>query len=87
MNAESTAIIAKVKEQFPGKRIWGIMGGLHLAGAGQSRIEQTAAMLKEENLELLAVGHCTGAKESRQLSNSLGLELTGLNTGEVFTFE
>ena len=76
-------IIAKTKEQFPGKRIWGIMGGLHLSGAGQSRVEQTAAMLKEENLEFLAVGHCTGAKESWQLANYLDLELTGLNTGEV----
>ncbi len=80
-------IIARVKEQFPGKRIYGIMGGLHLARAGQSRMEKTAAVLKEENLDFLATGHCTGAKESWQLANSLGLELTGLNTGEVFTFE
>ena len=80
-------IIAQVKAQFPGKRIFGIMGGLHLAGAGQSRIEKTAAMLKEENLDFLAVGHCTGAKESWQLANCLNLELAGLNTGEVFTFE
>jgi len=80
-------IIARVKELFPGKRICGIMGGLHLAGAGQSRMEKTAAMLKEENLEFLAPGHCTGAKESWQLANGLGLELTGLNTGEVFIFE
>ena len=63
------------------------MGGLHLAGAGQSRLEQTAAMLKEENLEFLATGHCTGSKESWLLANYLDLELTGLNAGEVFTFE
>ena len=80
-------IIAKVKEQFPGKRIWGIMGGLHLAGAGQNRMEQTAKILKGENLQFLALGHCTGAKESWQLADSLGLEFAGLNTGEVFSFE
>ena len=80
-------IVARVKEQFPGKWICGIMGGLHLAGAGQSRMEKTAAILKEENLEILAVGHCTGAKESWQLANCLDLQLTGLNTGEVLPFK
>ena len=79
-------IVSRIKEQFPGKRICGIMGGLHLAGADQGKMEKTAAALKRENLDFLAPGHCTGAKESWQLANHLGLELTGLNTGEVFTF-
>ena len=80
-------VISYFKEQFPGKRICGVIGGLHLYQADLLRIEKTSAIMKENSLALLAVGHCTGTKESWQLATSLDIELTPLNTGETLRLE
>jgi len=79
--------ISYVGEQFPGKRICGVIGGLHLYQADLLRIEKTAAIMKEKGIALLAVGHCTGTKESWQLATSLGIDLTPLNTGETLRLD
>ncbi|MCY6356433.1 MBL fold metallo-hydrolase [Clostridium sp. ZS2-4] len=45
-----------------GKKIYGIMGGTHLVEADEQRINKTIERLKEMNIEIIGVSHCTGEK-------------------------
>lgn len=45
-----------------GKKIYGIMGGTHLVEADGQRINKTIERLKEINIEIIGVSHCTGEK-------------------------
>lgn len=42
------------------KRIWGIVGGLHLKHASEERLHATTAALREFNPAFMAPCHCTG---------------------------
>ncbi|KEI02415.1 MBL fold metallo-hydrolase [Clostridium botulinum] len=50
-----------------GKNIYGILGGTHLVEADSNRIEKTIQVLKEKNIKLLGVSHCTGEKAVESL--------------------
>lgn len=54
------------------KRISSLIGGFHLAGAEDGRLEKIADGLKGLSLSLVAAGHCTGERETEYLSKSLG---------------
>ncbi|MCY6371717.1 MBL fold metallo-hydrolase [Clostridium ganghwense] len=45
-----------------GKKIYGVMGGTHLVEADEQRINKTIERLKEMNIEIIGVSHCTGEK-------------------------
>lgn len=45
-----------------GKKIYGVMGGTHLVEADEERINKTIKRLKEMNIEIIGVSHCTGEK-------------------------
>lgn len=52
-------IIENIRK-WTGKKITGIIGGLHLSKASSEKIEKTIQYLKKENIKNLAVSHCTG---------------------------
>ncbi|QXM06039.1 MBL fold metallo-hydrolase [Crassaminicella indica] len=45
-----------------GKNIYGIIGGTHLVEADEERINKTIEKLKEKNIKMIGVSHCTGEK-------------------------
>ncbi|QZY56935.1 MBL fold metallo-hydrolase [Crassaminicella profunda] len=45
-----------------GKNIYGIIGGTHLVEADEERIDKTIEKLKEKNIKIIGVSHCTGEK-------------------------
>ncbi|MCD3244643.1 MBL fold metallo-hydrolase [Clostridium botulinum C] len=51
------------------KNIYGILGGTHLVEADNNRIEKTIQVLKEMNIKLLGVSHCTGKKAVEAFKN------------------
>ncbi|MCT4618760.1 MAG: MBL fold metallo-hydrolase [Marinisporobacter sp.] len=45
-----------------GKPIYGIIGGTHLIEADEERINKTIEKIKEKNIKMIGVSHCTGEK-------------------------
>lgn len=45
-----------------GKNIYGIIGGTHLVEADEERINKTIQKIKEKNIKIIGVSHCTGEK-------------------------
>lgn len=76
--------INRAKELLPGKKIWGIMGGLHLLSAGRERLELTIEALRAENVAFVSVGHCTGFFETAAIAHAFPEAFRNMNTGVVF---
>ncbi|NPV43626.1 MAG: MBL fold metallo-hydrolase [Firmicutes bacterium] len=54
------------------KKVYGIMGGLHLLDASKEKILRTIEELSEFNLEIISAGHCTGLEALAELSKEFG---------------
>ena len=52
------------------KKIYGIIGGLHLSKASDERIEKVLNYFDECNIEFFGVSHCTGEKVTKILRES-----------------
>jgi 7,8-dihydropterin-6-yl-methyl-4-(beta-D-ribofuranosyl)aminobenzene 5'-phosphate synthase len=52
------------------KKIYGIIGGLHLSKASDERIEKVLKYFDECNIEFFGVSHCTGEKVTKILRES-----------------
>lgn len=61
--------IIKSVEEYTQMHIIGIIGGTHLVKANPERIEKTIEGLKQLDLELLAVSHCTGDENIDRLKS------------------
>ncbi|WFD10690.1 MBL fold metallo-hydrolase [Tepidibacter hydrothermalis] len=48
-----------------GKNIYGVIGGTHLVEADEDRINKTIEYLKEMDINLIGVSHCTGEKATK----------------------
>ncbi|MBW1971213.1 MAG: MBL fold metallo-hydrolase [Deltaproteobacteria bacterium] len=64
------------------KKVFGIIGGLHMAGATDERIEKTIEHLKKYNPSIIVPMHCTGIKESAILWNVFKDKIKFLLVGE-----
>lgn len=65
--------IANIVENIKGrtqKKIYGIIGGLHLSKASDERIEKVLKYFDECNIEFFGVSHCTGEKVTKILRES-----------------
>lgn len=54
-------MLDKVKAVTGHRRIYGLIGGLHLRRAGTARIRRVVRAIRDHGITLLAAGHCTGA--------------------------
>jgi 7,8-dihydropterin-6-yl-methyl-4-(beta-D-ribofuranosyl)aminobenzene 5'-phosphate synthase len=73
---------------FPDVPLYGVLGGLHLAGAAMERlIPDTMAHLKQFNLQQIMPAHCTGWRALHALLNEFGeATVTPSAVGSRFTF-
>ena len=55
-----------------GKKIRAVIGGFHLAGVGEARLEATAAYILERGIDRVVACHCTGEAETAALASRLG---------------
>ena len=53
------------------KRIYAVVGGMHLSKAPKERIEQTIATFREYDVQVIGLAHCTGANAVKQFSRLL----------------
>ena len=76
-------IIKNIKRRT-GKKIYGIMGGLHLSKASDDRIEKVLKYFDECNIEFFGVSHCTGEKVTKILKETKK-DFVYNNTGNIIT--
>lgn len=67
----------------PDASIYAAIGGFHLAGTSNERLEWTAEKLAELDLQHLHGAHCTGIAPVYQLREHLGLERDKAHVGAV----
>lgn len=65
------------------KRISAIIGGFHLGGATERRLELTAAALEAMSPDLVVACHCTGKRAVGYLQSKLGGKVIEGRVGEV----
>jgi len=73
--------VAYVAELAKGKRIYSVVGGMHLRDASAERLASTVSCLKDFGVERVWAGHCTGAGAEALLAKAFGEGFTPLKTG------
>lgn len=76
-------IIAEVREAFPGKDIYGYLGGLHLWNSSENDIRKAAEEFKEAGIGYIGTGHCTKDRAFKILKEELGDRIEQFRTGLV----
>jgi 7,8-dihydropterin-6-yl-methyl-4-(beta-D-ribofuranosyl)aminobenzene 5'-phosphate synthase len=79
--------LERVKELTGKTKCYGVMGGLHLVGASQERIDFTIAELKKWNPEVIIPLHCSGREAMYQLKSHFPEKTKLLNCGDSFAFD
>ncbi len=86
-------IVQGVLAQLPGKRVFAVVGGLHMFSRGKSGMNctpeyviQVADALKELGVEEIHTGHCTGETALALLQKRFGPGCRALSTGQVLCF-
>jgi len=65
--------------------VYAVIGGTHLVGASEERLERTVADLKGMGVQKLGVSHCTGFYSSARLAREFGDVFFLNNAGSRFT--
>src|SRR5262249_23225658 len=66
-------VLLNAREAFPRVPLYGVLGGLHLAGAAMERlIPETVDNLKQFALKEIVPAHCTGWRALHALLNEFG---------------
>jgi 7,8-dihydropterin-6-yl-methyl-4-(beta-D-ribofuranosyl)aminobenzene 5'-phosphate synthase len=81
-------VLLNARQVFPDIPLYGVLGGLHLAGAAMERlIPDTVAHLKRFELRQIMPAHCTGWRALYALVNEFGeARVTPSAVGSRFTF-
>lgn len=82
-------MIETVKNRFPNLKIKALIGGFHLVkmplieslDTSQDEIDIIVKKIREENIEKVYTGHCTGKKAFKKLQMDLGNDITYIRTG------
>jgi 7,8-dihydropterin-6-yl-methyl-4-(beta-D-ribofuranosyl)aminobenzene 5'-phosphate synthase len=77
-------VLTHARAVFPSIPLYGVVGGLHLAGATEKAIPQTVADLKQFGLKLVAPGHCTGWRALNAMAQAFGDELVPSAVGKRY---
>jgi 7,8-dihydropterin-6-yl-methyl-4-(beta-D-ribofuranosyl)aminobenzene 5'-phosphate synthase len=77
-------VLKHAKSTFSDVPLYGVMGGLHLAGPTEKIIPDTVRDLKAFELKLLAPGHCTGWRALNAMARAFGDELVPSAVGKKY---
>ncbi|GIM29087.1 MBL fold hydrolase [Clostridium polyendosporum] len=69
--------------QRTGMPIYGIIGGTHLVEADDLRLNETINYLKEKDIKLIGVSHCTGEKAIEKLKYEFKDKFLNVTTGQT----
>lgn len=65
-------IVNEVKATFPDKKVYGLVGGLHLFNKSEEEIREVANKIRETGIEYVCTGHCTKDRAYGLLKEELG---------------
>lgn len=74
-------IINEVKETFPDKKVYGLIGGLHLFNKSETEIREVAGKIRETGIEYVCTGHCTKDRAFHILKEELGDMIEQMKVG------
>lgn len=80
-HAGADNIVKEVEATFPGKRIYGILGGFHLYRYKDEAVYAFAKRLLELDVQKIYTGHCTGNRAYEILHEVLGERACQMFTG------
>lgn len=66
-----------------GIKIYGIIGGTHLVEADNLRLNNTIKFLKEKDVQILGMSHCTGEKAIKEIKEQFEEKFLYNNTGNI----
>ena len=75
-------IIEEVKQTFPGKKVYALIGGLHLYKAPDEEVLALAEKIRATGIEKVYTGHCTGERAVELLIRELNRSISEGGTGE-----
>ncbi|MBC7329625.1 MBL fold metallo-hydrolase [bacterium] len=78
--------LTKVREIFPNREVKTIMGGFHLGGASEERLERTCEALSKFGVREIYAGHCTGWRAINRFSLQKDWITTPLFVGFQYEF-
>ena len=79
-------IINEVKQSFPDKRIYALIGGLHLFNKSGKEIRKTAFEIQKTGIEFVCTGHCTKNRAYGIMKEILGDKLSRFSVGLEMKF-
>jgi 7,8-dihydropterin-6-yl-methyl-4-(beta-D-ribofuranosyl)aminobenzene 5'-phosphate synthase len=80
-------VLKHAKTSFPDLPLYGVVGGLHLAGTNEKIIPLTVDAMRAFNLSVIAAGHCTGWRAMAALTHAFGDQhLAPLAVGKRYLF-
>lgn len=79
------SIIEHVKNLFPGRKIAGLIAGMHLYPATPALREKVCKRVAEEDIPLVVPVHCTGMVAICMLKNLMGEKCQPMCVGDVWS--
>lgn len=74
-------IIKETAAAFPGKKMYGMMGGFHLFCLSDDEIRAFARRVRDTGIEYVVTGHCTGQRAYEILHEELGDKVIQMYSG------
>ena len=81
-----SVILEEVRSAFPGKHVYGYIGGMHLFNKTEEEIREVAGRIRETGIKYVCTGHCTKDRAFGILKDELGDMVNQMNVGYQMTF-
>lgn len=78
-------IINEVKEAFPDKHVYGIMGGFHLFNKSENTIRELSDKILTTGIDYVCTGHCTKDRAFNIMKEDLGDKIDQMKVGFKIT--
>lgn len=79
-------IINEVQREFPGQKVYGYIGGMHLFNKSNKEVRMVATKIRETGIDYVCTGHCTKERAYGILKQELGDKLEQLHVGLCMEF-
>ncbi|MBN2712815.1 MAG: MBL fold metallo-hydrolase [Planctomycetes bacterium] len=79
-------ILDHVADNFGGRNIYALVGGLHLCKAPYSRIAKTIYAVRKHDIQRICLAHCTGERAVQRFTQAFGEKAFPASTGMVLEF-
>lgn len=79
-------IINEIKETFPDKHVYGLIGGFHLFNKSEAEVRRVSEEIRETGIDFICTGHCTKDRAYNIMKKELGDKLEQLRVGLKMEF-